>query len=74
MPSRVLALTIAGLLFMINNGKMQHTVSDEVEKKETSVGFRFKENANIMFSMTDLRSTVNKRFKFCGKSSPLKGN
>ena len=46
-------------------GKMQYTAP---------AGFHFKENANIRFRMTDLRSAVNRYFKFCEESSPLKGN
>lgn len=55
-------------------GKMQYTAADEKEKKEAPAGFHFKENANIRFRMTDLRSAVNRYFKFCEESSPLKGN
>lgn len=54
--------------------KMQYSAADEREKKEAPAGFQFKENANVRFRMTDLRSAVNKYFKFCEESSAVNGN
>ena len=39
--------------------KMQYSIADERAKKEAPAEFHFKENANIRFRMTDLRSAVN---------------
>lgn len=53
--------------------KMQYTIADERAKKEAPAGFHFKENANIRFRMTDLRSAVNRYFKFCEENAALNG-
>lgn len=49
--------------------KMQYSISDERANKEAPVEFHFKENANIRFRMTDLRSAVNRYFEFCKDNS-----
>lgn len=53
--------------------KMQYTIADEREKREAPAGFHFKEGANIRFRMADLRSAVNRYFKFCEEDKPLTG-
>lgn len=49
--------------------KMQYTIADERAKKEAPTEFHFRENANIRFRMTDLRSAVNRYFDFCKDTS-----
>jgi hypothetical protein len=45
--------------------RMQYSVADERANKEAPTGFNFKENANIRFRLTNLRSAVNRYFEFC---------
>lgn len=45
--------------------KMQYSVTDERNNKEAPAEFHFKDNANIRYYMTNLRSAVNKYFEFC---------
>lgn len=45
--------------------KMQYSVTDERNNKEAPAEFHFKDNANIRYRMTNLRSAVNKYFEFC---------
>ena len=46
-------------------GKMQYSIADERARKEAPAEFHFKDNANIRYRMTNLRSAVNKYFEFC---------
>lgn len=45
--------------------QMQYSIADEREKKDAPAGFHFKDNANVRYRMTNLRSAVNKYFEFC---------
>ena len=49
--------------------KMQYSIADERAKKEAPPEFHFKENANIRFRMTDLRSAASRYFEFCKDTS-----
>lgn len=49
--------------------KMQYSIADERARKEAPTEFHFKENANIRFRMTNLRSAVNRYFEFCKNTS-----
>lgn len=46
-------------------GKMQYSIADERANKPAPEEFHFKDNANIRYRMTNLRSAVNKYFEFC---------
>lgn len=48
--------------------KMQYGIKDEKENKEAPTGFHFKEDANIRYRLTDLRSAVRKYVKFCNEN------
>lgn len=49
--------------------KMQYSIADERAKKEPPVEFHFKDNANIRYRLTNLRSAVNKYFEFCKENN-----
>lgn len=50
-------------------GKMQYSIADERANKEAPDEFHFKDNANIRYRMTNLRSAVNKYFEFCKETT-----
>lgn len=45
--------------------RMQYSIEDERSAKQPPADFHFKDNANIRYRMTNLRSAVNKYFEFC---------
>ena len=49
--------------------KMQYSVADERAKKESPSEFHFKDDANVRFRMTNLRSAVNRYFEFCKETT-----
>ena len=50
-------------------GKMQYSIADERANKDAPAEFHFKDNANIRYRMTNLRSAVNKYFEFCKETT-----
>ena len=50
-------------------GKMQYSIADERADKDAPAEFHFKDNANIRYRMTNLRSAVNKYFEFCKETT-----
>lgn len=45
--------------------RMFYSISDERNNKEIPVEFHFKDNSNVRFRLTNLRSAVNRYFEFC---------
>ncbi len=52
--------------------RLQYSPADERAKKPANPAFGFKEGASIRFRFTDLRSAVNRYFKFCDEMSAKK--
>ena len=50
-------------------GKMQYSIADERANKDAPAEFHFKDNANIRYRITNLRSAVNKYFEFCKETT-----